>query len=205
MQSEDNKCAILLSVCGPDTYKTICSVVDTKTLVKAKFEKLVTIFKNHYNPKPSFILQHYKFYDRMRAAGETISTIVAALHQIEYCEYNETLNYMIRDHLACGINHKGIQKKLLAEKNLTYEKALEVALAAEAVAKGTKDVKSATGTTLPKDSSTIPLYIYPTVRQLVEKIVSAPCYRCLGQHAPSTCKFCTAECHFGKKIGHIAI
>ena len=29
---------------------------------------------------------------------------------------------MLRDRLVCGINHEGIQRKLLAEKKLTYEK-----------------------------------------------------------------------------------
>ena len=77
---------------------------------------------------------------------------MAALRQFaEYCKYNETLNDMIRDQLVCGITHEEIQKKLLAEKNLTYEKALEVALAVEAAEQSTKDLKSATGKTLSKD------------------------------------------------------
>ena len=123
VQSEDKKCAILLSVCGPDTYKTIRSLVDAETLAKTKFEELLTILKNHYDSKPSFIVQHFKFYNRTRTAGETVSTFVAALHQIaEYCEYNETLNDMIRDRLVCRINHEGIQKKLLAEKILHMRK-----------------------------------------------------------------------------------
>ena len=40
---------------------------------------------------------------------------------------------MLRDHLVCQVNHQTIQKRLLAEKNLTFEEALEVALALEAV------------------------------------------------------------------------
>ena len=79
---------------------------------------MVTILKNHYDPKPPFIGQHFKFYNRTRAAGKTVSTFVAALRQIaKYCEYNETLSDMIKDWLDCGINHDGIQKKLLAEKS----------------------------------------------------------------------------------------
>ena len=113
---------------------------------------MFTIRKNHYDPKPSFIVQLFKFYNRTRAPGESVSTFVAALCQIaEYCEYNETLNDMIRDWLVCGVNHERIQKKFLAKKDLTYEKALEMALAVETAEQGTKDLKSVTGTTLPKD------------------------------------------------------
>ena len=37
---------------------------------------------------------------------------------------------MLRDRLVCGVNHQGIQKRMLGEKELTYEKALEIALEA---------------------------------------------------------------------------
>ena len=203
------KCAILLSVCGPDTYATIRSIVDAETLTSTSYEDLIKRLQRHYDPKPSFIVQRFKFYNRTRAAGETVSTFVAALRQIaEHCEYRETLKDMIRDRLVCRINHEGIQKKLLAEKNLTYERALEIALALESAEQGTKDLKSAAtaATSLPKDLHYAALH--PPNHQAIggnkRDSMSTPCYRCLGNHTPSTCKFCTAECHFCKKIGHIA-
>ena len=45
VQPEDKKHSILLSVCGPGTYKTILNLVDVETLAKAKFKELVTILK----------------------------------------------------------------------------------------------------------------------------------------------------------------
>ena len=74
---------------------------------------------------------------------------VAALRALaEYCEYGDSLNIMLRDKLMCGVNHKGIQRRLLPEKDLTYDKALEIALAMEAAAKDTKDLQ-ATSNSLP--------------------------------------------------------
>jgi len=58
------------------------------------------------------------------------------------CEYKETLKDILRDRPVCGVNHEGIQHKLLAEKNLPYEKALEIALTMETAEKGTKDLKA---------------------------------------------------------------
>ena len=103
MKSDEKKCAILLSVCGPDTYATIRSIVDAETLASTSYEDLIKHLQCHYDPwpKPSFIVQRFKFYNRTRAAGETVSTFVAALHQIaEHCEYRETLKDMIRDRLV---------------------------------------------------------------------------------------------------------
>ena len=48
---------------------------------------------------------------------------------------------MLRDHLICGINHPAIQKTLLAETDLTLDKALDIAQALEATEKGTKILK----------------------------------------------------------------
>ena len=90
VKSDEKKRAILFSGCGPETYQTIRSIVDTETLNSAKFETLVEIITAHYDPKPSFIVQRFKFYNRTRAAGETIAAFVASLRKIaEHCEYNK--------------------------------------------------------------------------------------------------------------------
>ena len=86
------------SGCGPETYQTIRSIVDSETLSTEKFDTLVDIITAHYDPKPSFIVQRFKFYNRTRAAGESIATFLAALRKIaEHCEYKDTLKDMLRD------------------------------------------------------------------------------------------------------------
>ena len=48
---------------------------------------------------------------------------------------------MLRDRLVCGINDEKIQLKLLAEKDtLTFENAMELALAMEAASKNAMDL-----------------------------------------------------------------
>jgi len=41
----------------------------------------------------------------------------------EYCSFGVSLEKMVWDRLVCGVNEEGIQRKLLAEENLTYEAA----------------------------------------------------------------------------------
>ena len=45
----------------------------------------------------------------------------------EHCEYRDTLGTMLRDRLVCGIRDKKIQRRLLVEKELTFQKAYEIA------------------------------------------------------------------------------
>jgi len=58
------------------------------------------------------------------------------------------LNEMIRDRLVCGISNERWQQKLLAEKNLTYDKAYKLLLSLEASEKEVKDITSSTGSML---------------------------------------------------------
>ena len=56
LKSDEKKCAILLSVCGPETYATICSIVDVETLASTSYEDLTKCLQRHYDPKPLFIV-----------------------------------------------------------------------------------------------------------------------------------------------------
>ena len=67
--------------------------MDTQTLESSKFEELVEIVSAHYDPKPSFIVQCFKFYNRIRAPGESIAAFIASLCS-EHCEYKDTLKDM---------------------------------------------------------------------------------------------------------------
>ena len=48
---------------------------------------------------------------------------------------------MLRDRLVCGVSHDKIQNRLLAETNLTYDKAMELVLAQEAADKDMKELR----------------------------------------------------------------
>ena len=108
---------------------------------------------------------------------------------------------MSRDRLVCGVNHAGIQKKLLSEKNLTFTAALDIAQGIEAADKWTKDLIM--NTALPhsqglhytsQDRSRRPL---PTQNY-------RPCFRCGSNHLPFSCRFKDSDCHKCKQKGHIA-
>lgn len=198
--------ATLLSVCGPDTYKTIRSIIDTETLEKTSCENLIKMLQAHYDPKPSFIVQRVKFYQRTRELNETVAQFVAALREIaEHCEYKDNLQEMIRDRLVCGINHDGIQKRLLTEKDLPYAKALEIALAMETAEKGNKELKAAT--TVSHDvhyTSPRPIPSTSMVDPGKQQKMTTPCDRCLGKHSPASCKHRITECLACKKVEHLA-
>ena len=81
-------------------------------------------------------MQRFKFYNRTHVKGETITAYVAVLRTLsEYCDFGDSLSTMLRDRFVYGINHEGIQRRLLAEKDVTYKKVHELAVILEAAAK----------------------------------------------------------------------
>ena len=106
---------------GPSLYKLLQSILTPVKPSKQTFEELVEVLKNHYNPPPSEVMQRFRFNTRSRKPGESVATYVAELRRLaEFCNYEVSLDKMIRDRLVSGINDDNIQKRLLSEPALTY-------------------------------------------------------------------------------------
>ena len=70
------------------------------------------------------IVQRYKLYTRTRQAGETVHQFVVALRNLsKHCNFGTTLNTMMRDRLVVAMIDEKIQRKLLQEAGLTFEKS----------------------------------------------------------------------------------
>ena len=126
----EKKQAILLSSCGVDTYQLIRNVVAPEKPTARTFDQLVELVQRHHNPRPSVIMQRFRFNSCRRKQGQSMAMFVAELrHLIEHCEFGDSMDDMLRDRLVCGINDNRIQLRLLAETSLTFKKVLELATA----------------------------------------------------------------------------
>ena len=68
--------------------------------------------------------------------GENVAEFVAGLRRLsEHCQFRTTLKDMLRDRLVCGISDDRIQRRMLAERELSFEKAMEIATATEMASK----------------------------------------------------------------------
>ena len=189
--------AILLTVCGPTMYKMIRDLVAPAQPKEMTFTELAQLVEKHMNPAPSVIVSRFKFHSRKRKAGESVSAFVAELrHLMEHCQYAEKLAENLRDQLVLGVNNEQIQRRLLAENDLTLEKALDIAISMETAASNAADIAK---TTPGAEAAVNAVKYYP------QKGKFKSCYRCKrAKHDPNKCPFKEAECHKCNKIGHIA-
>ena len=73
---------------------------------------LVKVVSNCHNPKPSAIMQRFKFNCCIRGTNESIAENVTSLRQLaEYCEYGTFLVDMLRNRIVRGINDAQIQRR----------------------------------------------------------------------------------------------
>lgn len=200
VKEAEKKRAVLLTVCGPATYRLIRNLVAPQKPAEVAYAELVALVQAHHTPKPSVTVQRFKFHSRTRQPGESVATFIAELRQLtEHCDFGGTLDDMLRDRLVCGIANNSIQRRLLAEPDLTLKKALELARAMETADKDVKDLQG------PKS-----LGIATEVHAVTHKragsasSVETPCHRCGRKHSPHDCRHKSTVCHSCKKRGHLA-
>ena len=212
IDDDELKRSILLAACGSTTLRLIKSLtkLDLKTLPYATIVKLV---QDYYEPQISSIVQRFKFNTRERESTETVAAYVAALRELaERCKYERTLPDMLRDHLVCGVNHQIIQKKLLGEKDLTFDKAFALAQSIELAERDAKKLKNGSSShPQPQvfyNKSKAYHYSSPstnTVKREREVSKQIECYRCGRDHLAPACTLNPdTVCSYCKKTGHLA-
>ena len=131
------KCATFLALIGPTTYKLLCSMLAPNKPGKVAFNEMVKVLSDHYSPKSSEIVSHFKFYYSSRKPGESVSMFISEVrHLVRFCNFGDSLDAMIRDPLVCGNTDKQIQKHLLSQGDkLMLAKAMRPAQAIETATK----------------------------------------------------------------------
>ena len=81
------KKAILLTVCGMQTFWLIRTLAAPTPLTEKSNTEVRRLLNDHFNLKPAIILQRFRFNNRVRQPAETVATFMAVLRQIaEDCD-----------------------------------------------------------------------------------------------------------------------
>ena len=149
--------------------------------------------KSHLDPKLIVIAERFRFHRRNQKEGEAMAQYLAELRKLtEHCDFRDNLEEALRDRLVCGIVSIPIQKRLLAEKDLTLQKTMEIAQGMEAAMKQSSELRAPSG---PVSAS----------QDIQFTTTGKACYRCGSKgHPQEECHFKTQKCNNCNKKGHIA-
>ena len=188
--------AILLLSVGSTTFTLICSLVSPKAVNKVSYEDIVKKVKEHFNLKPSKIMEQFNCNSCVHLSGENIATFVAEIrHLTEHCEIGDSLEDRLLDRFICGVNNGRIQRRLLAETKLTFATAIQLAQSMEAAERDAQNLQQKPRSVLAVETS-VPSHGTGGMLQ--------PCYRCAGKHMSRDCCFKDFVCNYCGKKGNIA-
>jgi hypothetical protein len=199
---DEKKVPALLTLLGGKTYGLLRNLTLPDKPATKTYDAIVKLLKDHLSPKPLIVAERFRFYKRYQLQGETVNKYVAELRRLaEYCEFG-TLNESLRDQFVVGLKDEHTQKKLLAVADLTFVKAIEIAVAVETA---NKDAIELRGKSNPESSvNKVQRHHRPTSSVKTGKQKLFVCYRCNGMnHRPDNCKFKDVICHNCNKRGHI--
>ncbi|GFS08536.1 polyprotein [Elysia marginata] len=128
VRAEEKKRAVLLTVIGPQQFRLLKDLSAPAKPADKSYSELCQLLTKHHAPAPPKFMCRAKFDGRTRHPGESIADYIAALRDLsEYCEFGDTLNDRLCEKFVTGVNNIDIQRKLLQERNLTLDKALQLA------------------------------------------------------------------------------
>lgn len=204
---DSNKVAWYLAYVGKDAYNLLKDLaypqqLGTKTV--ADFKELLL---GHLRPASFETTERAKFHTLTRRTGESFRSFLLQLRkQAANCNFGGDLLTQMRDRIVAGVNDMDVQKRLLREPALTYEKAKLILESADDVHHATMQKADvlATGTTR-RDANRKPRRESraPRTKDRSSGRPTGPCFSCGGKHERKSCKFRDAECHQCHKSGHI--
>ena len=183
------KRAIFLSTAGPKVYGLIRNLLSPAKPNSKSFDELTKLVTDHMNPTPSIIVERFKFNTSCRKEGESMSNFGAELRKMaEPCKFPaEILDDMLRDRLVVDcIKNDSVQRRLLAEAQLTYAKALEIAVSMEMAAKNAREVQRENGSVHKMEKSDSFKGNDRCDDRKSTDYPRKPCWRCGGKHKTRT-------------------
>lgn len=208
----EKKVPALLSLVGGPTYQLLRGLTAPKKPSECEYAELIKTLSDHLNPKPVVISERFRFYKRDQREGESIRDYLAQLRKLsEHCDFKQNLSESIRDRLVCGLRSEAIQNKLLAEKDLTLEIAVQISQAMETASRDATELQAKhvglgvnkinvkrKGSGGPKQGTSHPKGQGRGVTQ--EKSKGLKCFRCHStRHHPKDCYFKDEQCYKCKK------
>lgn len=230
VKDEGKKRAIFLTNLGSKNYHTLRALMQPNKPTGQSYSECKDALKAHFAPKPTEIVQRYRFYTCIQGQDESIPQFVANLRQLsEGCNFHE-LDNMIRDRLVVGCRDVAIQRKLLSDPSLTLKHALHTATAMEVANRDVEKLKVLSKGTEPPTvqymqdgSQRYKSYARPLSHQKTHQsqkqdkkpwkpqkpsqkhqgVPTSRCWRCgSGDHTHTTCRFKDEKCYECSQVGH---
>ncbi|XP_046383928.1 uncharacterized protein K02A2.6-like [Ischnura elegans] len=207
---EEKKVPLFITLIGSDTYAVLKSLLDPVKPVSKSLSVLISTLSEHFSPKRLVIAERVRFYKRNQLPNEPLSSYIVELRRLAAtCEFKTFLDEALRDRLICGLSSELVQRRLIMEPQLTFERACSLGQElVQAESQAALLRPAITGASAPNEGI-CKLDHGPNSGRSRPPRSGGPrtiprCWRCGRAHSPDTCTVRTWECRRCGKRGHIA-
>ena len=149
------KANIFLNIVGPAALEVYHTFQWENAEDRLKYKKIVEKFEAYCSPQVNETYERHIFKGTVQGQDETIDHYVTELRvKASTCNFGALANSMIRDQLVSGVKSDQVRERLLRYPELTLEKAITAAKAAEVSIMQMKDltlnINSAEGKARPQ-------------------------------------------------------
>lgn len=134
---ETKRTALLISVIGSDSYKTLRDMCHPVLPKSRTFEELCELLRKQYSPQVAVFRERTTFYNARQEQEETVTMWYGRLKKLSVdCRFGENLEAILLDKFVTGLRSGMIMDRLCEEnEGLTLEMALELAVNKECALK----------------------------------------------------------------------
>lgn len=215
--SDQKKLPMLLHFMGGETYDIVSDKLAPVKPQTKTFDDIVNLLEDHFTPKPLEILENFRFKCRKQGdagADESIDDYLVALRKLAItCNFGDYLKTALRNQFVFGMKDRIIQARLLEVRDLTLDRAREIAVSMELSAKGGQEIQQRQGKPEmnllehPNTKGTKPKATKSNSTSKVSAHSSTKmgnCYRCgSSSHFANKCPHIKTVCNFCKMTGHL--
>ena len=95
-------------------------------------DSLIEALSRYFEPQKNTIFERYVFNSTVQGENETIDQYLNRLRKLAAtCDYGTLTTQLIRDRLVIGIRDQAVRSRLLREKTLTLDSAMDIVRTAE--------------------------------------------------------------------------
>lgn len=218
---EDKKVMCLLFHLSAKAFDSLCDFLNGAEPSALTYNELKQKLKTLFAPKAIEIAENFKFYNRKQLPNEDISVFTNALNSLSLqCNFGEFKTKALLNQFVVGVRDTRLQRRLLETADLTYDKAVQAAIAMELTDKEANTItqnKNATVHALHTDRKHVPnnqknkdksskTSTSNRGNSRVNTFSKIKCYRCgRSGHKANSCKTDpkTLTCGSCNKKGHV--
>lgn len=209
----------LLHFMGAETYDLLCDRIYPKTVAELIYNEISSVLATYFDPEPNEILENYRFHLYKQKEEQSCDEFLKELRRLSaHCNFGNYLNTAIRNQFVFGLKTQALRSRLLEKKDLTLEKAIEIAKAMEISSRGCLEIqeKSIVNAiqTHGKSKKKKQGYVNAAKTHTTSNSASGThntssdnskaCYRCGSkQHLANSCSHSRSICRYCSKQGHL--